>query len=302
MLIDKIIKSYSSTEKWPEWTNSLKISSFYRHLLVHISVPLLKYTHLFDNKLISGRTDSRVIVSLTSFPARINIVVYSIISLLRQTIKPRKIVLWLSKEQFSNKTDLPTKLLELEKYNLEIRFVEGDLKSHKKYYYAFKEFANDYVMLADDDIFYPADTIEQLIENMDSYSVNCSYGRILTYGSDGHLIPYNNWRYTSDIYSESDYFFGTGGGTLLKPSSLYKDTCNKDLFMSLCPKADDIWLNAMVRLANLNIKRVRTGLIFPLQTKSGVSLASVNLAQNYNDIQINRVNEYYLRTNKKQVF
>src|SRR5690606_22827294 len=71
-----------------------------------------------------------VVVSLTSFPARINTVWLVIESLLRQKVKPDKLILWLSKDQFSSIDVLPKRLKSQILRGLEIRFVEGDLRSH----------------------------------------------------------------------------------------------------------------------------------------------------------------------------
>lgn len=45
---------------------------------------------------------SNVIISLTSFPQRIDVVYITITTLLKQTFKPGKIMLWLAEEQFPN--------------------------------------------------------------------------------------------------------------------------------------------------------------------------------------------------------
>lgn len=59
----------------------------------------------------------KIIVSLTSFPARINIVVKTIKTLLTQTLKPDAVILWLAPEQFPNgEKDLPQELLDLKQY------------------------------------------------------------------------------------------------------------------------------------------------------------------------------------------
>src|SRR5690554_3260312 len=54
-----------------------------------------------------------LIVSFTSFPARIKKVHLVVESILRQTVLPHRIILWLSKEQFPTEKSLPKKLLEL---------------------------------------------------------------------------------------------------------------------------------------------------------------------------------------------
>src|SRR5574343_906457 len=104
--------------------------------------------------------DKKVIVSLTSFPGRVQDVWIVIECLFRQTFKADKIILWLSESQF-NGIELPQRLLDQKKRGLEIRFVEDDLKSHKKYIYALNEYKNDYVITVDDDLYYD----NQLIEN-----------------------------------------------------------------------------------------------------------------------------------------
>ena len=54
----------------------------------------------------------KVIISLTSYPARIDTVHLTIRSILRQTVQADKILLWLSIEEFPNKyADLPQNLL-----------------------------------------------------------------------------------------------------------------------------------------------------------------------------------------------
>ena len=47
--------------------------------------------------------EKQLIVTLTSFPERINEVHLCINTLLNQTLKPDKIILWLAEEEFPNK-------------------------------------------------------------------------------------------------------------------------------------------------------------------------------------------------------
>ena len=128
-------------------------------LLVNILFPV------FYRKLPQKGTNnkSEIIVSLTSFPERINTVWMTITSLLLQTHKPCKIILWLSKEQFEN-TILPQKLVQLKKYGLEIKWCD-DLKPHKKYFYCMQEYSDKCIVIADDDVFYPKNHLKILWEN-----------------------------------------------------------------------------------------------------------------------------------------
>ena len=112
--------------------------------------------------------ENDLVVSLTTFPARVNYVWQVVECMLRQTICPSKIILWLSKDQFTSKSDIPESLRKREGSIFEIRMVEGDIRSHKKYYYAAKEFPNSKIFIVDDDIYYP-NKLERQIEEISKY-------------------------------------------------------------------------------------------------------------------------------------
>ena len=57
-----------------------------------------------------NKRSQKVIVSLTSYPKRINTVWITIETLLRQSFKPDKIILWLATDQFDGIESLPTEL------------------------------------------------------------------------------------------------------------------------------------------------------------------------------------------------
>lgn len=267
------------------------------HLPLHFNILSSRYR-------CSGKKGD-VIVSLTSYPARINSVWIVIESLLRQSVTPRTIYLWLSLEQFPNK-ELPKKLLALQERGLEIRFVEGDIRSHKKYYYVFQEHPNDLVLLVDDDIIYPSDLINSLVIARTSLNfdkiITHKYGYRMKWNYDGRLLPYNNWGSFYSAYTSNDLFFGSGGGTLVRPSDFYKDVLNLDLALKLCPKADDIWLNAMARLGGCKYIKVQDGPILSIQNKDDMPLYKQNIGQGQNDIQLSAVSNHYLNTINKNPF
>jgi len=236
-----------------------------------------------------------ITVSLTSFPARIENVWIVIQCFLRQTYMPKNIILWLSKNQFPNELkDIPSKLKTLIGNRFQICFVDGDIRSHKKYYYVCKDHPNDLIFLADDDIFYPSDIIERTYnEHLDNEdAVICNYGYRIRY-EENILSPYNSWNRINKRTQGYDLFFGSGGGTLLQPKKMYKDLTNIDLALKLTPIADDIWLNTMCRLKQLPYVILSNGLILPVLTKSDITLAQENLGQNQNDVQINAIIKHY---------
>ena len=90
-----------------------------------------------------------LIVTLTSFPARINEIHYTIYSLLNQRLKPDKVVLWLAEEQFPNKEeDLPNNLLKLKSNGLTIEWCD-DIKSYKKLIPALEKYPKDFLVIDD---------------------------------------------------------------------------------------------------------------------------------------------------------
>ena len=236
-----------------------------------------------------------VIVSLTSFPARINNVWQVVECMLRQTFQPSKIILWLSKEQFPNLEDIPNSLRIRESELFEIRMVEGDIRSHKKYYYAAKEFPNSFIFLIDDDIYYPTDLLEKVwtahLKYPDAIISNYSYR--IRFSDMGILpLPYKEWDIIYESTIDYNIFFGSGGGTLFQPATLYKDLTNLNLSMQLTPQADDIWLNTMARLNHVPVFVISEGLLLPIKITSNTCLSTDNLSGN-NDHQISAVIQHY---------
>ena len=118
-----------------------------------------------NNPIILSTKKSDVVVSLTSFPGRINEVYIVIQSMLRQTLLPKKIILWLSKEQFKD-IKLPLNLTSLINDIFIIKFVEGDIRSHKKYFYVLSEYSDCKIIIIDDDLFYPSDMVEKMVPGL----------------------------------------------------------------------------------------------------------------------------------------
>lgn len=192
-LIDNIVKIHGSTIRYNQFFKKLKIDSLVRAIIVLVGNCILPYirsssklNEYNENQKIDGK---KIIVSLTTFPARINKVSIVIESLINQTHKPNKIILWLSKDQFKDLSTLPPNLIKYLERGLDIRFVDGDIKSHKKYFYSFQEYPHDLVILVDDDILYESTFVEHLIEGMDDSTIKCRYAFRITKSSDGKLLP-----------------------------------------------------------------------------------------------------------------
>ncbi|HBN04506.1 MAG TPA: hypothetical protein DD434_01775 [Bacteroidales bacterium] len=245
----------------------------------------------------SNKTGNRVIVSLTSFPARINNLWLVVETILRQTRKPDKIILWLSKEQFTTSDKLPEELLILQTRGLDIRLMGGDIRSHKKYYYSLLEYPNDTIITVDDDVFYNSQIIEHLINCSKMYpNTICCTNSILITHENKVLLPYNKWRKCDETNSPSLNIFPIGVGGVLYPPKVFNDEITeKEAFMKFCPTADDVWLRTMSLLTRT--KAVQTqykSLYLPVKNKNNKTLHSVNL-HGPNDMQIQQVSQYCIK-------
>ncbi|MEI8129528.1 MAG: hypothetical protein WCG95_07935 [bacterium] len=307
-MIDFFDRIYSKADSNYFIVNKLKLYSvirFFIRLFVNISIPLwYKFTR--TPKLANRKySNKRVIVSLTSFPTRINRVWLVSESMLRQKYQPSAIILWLSKEQFKSKKELPKSLLGLEKNGLQIRLCEEDLKSHKKYYYALKEFTDDLILTVDDDIFYPTTLVKDLIELNNNFPKSiCCHRACLIQKTDNYILPYTDWKDLKTFNGPNTQIFQTsGGGTLFPPNSLYKDVLNENLIRRLCFNADDIWLNMMSRLNSTTlVKSNYYSACIPILFRNDIKLASLNVENYENDIQLDRIRNYYLQVNGKDIF
>lgn len=242
-----------------------------------------------------AKTERQIIVSLTSFPKRVGNLWLVIETLLRQTVVPNKIILWLSKDQFpEGLAILPDSLKSQQNDVFEIRFVEGDIRSHKKYLYAFREYPNEYVITVDDDIMYPTTMIESLLKSKAEHPENviCRYGFIMQYDKIGNTLGFSKW--IEDYEKESvNFCFGSGGGTLFVPKDLYEDVTNIEIALKLAPLADDLWLNAMTFLAGAKNLVISKDLLMPVLTKGNERLCDVNVGANKNDEQLFNIIDYY---------
>lgn len=207
----------------------------------------LRTQHLHPNGLNTRLRNKKVIVSLTSFPARIEDVWIVIECLFRQTYKADRIILWLSKPQFED-VEIPYKLLKQKKRGLEIRFVEGDLRAHKKYFYAVQEFQQDIMITVDDDVFYHKNVIQALMLGHSKFPdfIVANRAHQITFDSENNKIkPYRKWLHNVKRKEPSFLYVPTGvGGVLYPPHSLSDKLFNEEVIKEICFQADDLWLKA----------------------------------------------------------
>lgn len=223
------------------------------------------------------KREKRIIVSLTSYPGRINAVPATIGSLLNQTMKPDLIVLWLGEEKFLN-DKLPSVYDKIRECGVEVRF-RPDLKSHTKYFYAFQEFPDDIIITVDDDLMYRNTLVEELYRSYEKYPDCVSALRVhkIRFNDDFTIKPYVEWiyEYSGAIGSKSHRYFATGvGGVLYPPHLLHPEVLNLSAIQTYCHNHDDLWLKVMEVMNDVKVvlaadsKKENNGSISGTQTSA----------------------------------
>lgn len=206
-----------------------------------------------------NKRNPKIIVSLTSFPKRMTDIHFCLYSLLKQNFKPDEVILWLSEEEFPNKeNDLPESVLSLRKNGLSIKWCEN-IRSYKKLIPCLREYPDDFIVTADDDIFYPENWLECLWQYHLKYPdcVISQRSRKIEVDSNNSFKPYETWKLIKNDVKESYLNLCTcGSGTLFFPDSLSENVVKQEIFQKISPTSDDLWFWAMAVLNKVKIKAI----------------------------------------------
>lgn len=244
-----------------------------------------------------GLREIPVVVSLTSYRERFHMIPAALYSLMNQSLKPDRIILWLdgSTEDLPN---LPYEITRFIKNGLEIRFVK-DLKSYTKVIYAFKEFSDSIIVTADDDIYYRKDWLKRLYYSYITYPEDIHVHRAhRVIINNGKILPYEKWE--KQINNETAGFdkFLTGvGGVLYPPNCFSSEVYREDIFLKYSPFNDDLWFWIMALVHNRKIRVVKNHyktllIIDILNHLSGENLYTSN-KNGGNDLQLDNLMKLY---------
>lgn len=283
------------------------------YILFRLMTPLRTIVRKHGNFILPGylkrhscspKICKRLLVSFTSYPARINDVWKVVECLKKQTVLPEKIILWLSYDQFKDRSSIPEEILRQEDGLFEVRLVEGDIRSHKKYYYAFQQFPDWAIITCDDDVYYDKNMIKRLVETAKLFPgcVIANHSTEILFDGKGDVLPYCNWSTIEKPHLTRNRLQIGIGGVLYPPHSLDEMVLDMNVFMSVAPHADDIWLNAMARLKKTPVVQTsKWFLSLPVVGKSS-SLSDINNGENKNNIQIQALRKYLLEIRKIDIY
>lgn len=257
------------------------------------------YVHAAPKRYALNRQErkTRIIVSLTSYPGRFAHIHTALKSIMLQTVKPDKIIVWLDEDVSRHR--FTAKMLDLEQYGIEYRAMPGDLKPHKKYIHAMREFPEDIIITVDDDLIYAKDVIETLLKTHERYPKAVCARRVhkITKKPDGEIASYNDWLGEYCAYDTPAHdLVATGvGGVLYPPHCLYEAAFDEALITDLSLKADDIWLKFMELLNGTYVVWAPCRIPMPdlIEKEQETSLRSENVTQNRNDVYFANVQSYF---------
>lgn len=238
-----------------------------------------------------------VIISLTSYPARLKNLHIVIRSLLKQKVAAEKIILYLGLD--TKESDIPEKLKKLTKYNFQIKKGYEDIKPHKKYFFAMQEYPNHTIITVDDDLIYDKNLVKNLIECA-KRNPGCICARrvnLITKDENGNLNPYSKWKWEyKNITTPSHVLIATGCGGILYPPHLFsKETFDLQAIKENSLNTDDIWLKFMELKNDIKVVFSNNKVIHPLTLRhtqeSGLLQTNTN-GENRNDINIEKMQEF----------
>ena len=230
----------------------------------------------------------RLLVSITSYRPRFDSLHLTLRCLLNQTIRPDALILWVASEEAG---DLPQKVRMLERYGLVIEGTD-DIRSYKKLVPILRQEPGSIIVTADDDAFYPSNWLEGLVTAAadDPGCVYCYRARTIVIRGET-VLPYREWPLAGRS-ARGDLIMPTGvGGVLYPPCALDIRATDAELFMRLCPTADDLWFYWMARQMRTNVAVVsQPDLHVSWPDVRGGSLALTNVAGGANDRQFRALN------------
>ncbi len=239
--------------------------------------------------------ERQIIVSLASYRKRYGTVGIVLKSLLFQTVKADRIIVWLDADIPENK--ITEEMKAFSGYGVEYRHTSDELKAHKKYYYAMKEFPDEYIITVDDDVVYP-DTLIESLWKAHLQNPGCICARRIhkmTFYRSGKLRPYLDWLWEFQSRVPSCLYCATGGsGILYPPHSLHETVFDMERLKSCCLDADDLWLKIAGLKKGTRVAWAKNHLILPESApfSQGEALYFSNMAGG-NDAALDRLRSQF---------
>lgn len=193
---------------------------------------------------------NKIIVAMTSYPARIKTTGKAIFSIIRQKHfnKNFHFVLVLSYEEFPKyEQDLPLDIRLMSDNNVIELIWYKNIKSHKKLMPVLAKYPDNAILVVDDDIIRESDWCETFLKDHTAHPTDIIAGLVL-YTLDETtqtFVRHKNFKFGYDCYGKiiKNGRPANGAGGTLYPAHTFTDKrfFDEQLFMSLSPTSDESW-------------------------------------------------------------
>ncbi|STO96747.1 hypothetical protein [Helicobacter canis] len=247
-----------------------------------------------------------VLVSLTSFPARLPYLHHTLYSILTQDYKDFHIALFLSSSEIAP-SKLPLILKIFARLGLlSIHFVEENLRAYKKLFYALQLYPEHIIITIDDDQIYAPNTISLLLESYARFPraihTNWTYDAAFL----AEILGIDPAQYLPIIKENSPHLALASvgvSGVLYPPSPFSQEFFNTQAIVSLAPYNDDLWFYVMSVLNDVPKVLVKNALEHPKESSIAIdespNLWEINCEQHRNYDQLRALLEAYPQARAK---
>lgn len=229
------------------------------------------------------------VVSLTTFDRRLDTVFYTLETIGAGTLRPSRLVLWIADTLLLQ--GLPPSLTRLVERGLEVRGTD-DVGPHTKYFPQVLSQPDPSLPLvtADDDVLYPRQWLQGLVAAATALPevIHCYRAHVYGFEANGRLSAYVGWPACRSAEPSHRHFSTGVSGALFPVAMQHALRSAGDGFRSCCPRADDIWLNAVAwreRIPVCQVQRFGRS-FFEIPGTRAHGLANDNVQHGGNDDQL----------------
>lgn len=234
--------------------------------------------------------------SMTTYPARFKSALTAIESIQNQTIKPKALVINISEEDWLL---AERDLIRQAKFKFKGWVIANpckNLKPANKIIPTAKKYGDQIIVTFDDDIVYPKNRVEELIQKHKEYPDHpIAYRTRLVKFDKESPMPYGSWHISHGDNVPNKLNFPTSvSGSLYPPNFFPESFFNVEKYIELSHDNDDIWTYFHVLLKGSSFVKGGTELVPPGVPGSQESaLWKSNVGKGGNDAIIQRLeNEY----------
>lgn len=243
-----------------------------------------------------------ILISLTSTQARLPFTHLTILSLLRQSVIPDKIILWLSEDPYLmdngiKKHEVPMELRKLQGELFSIQWTDN-IGSYRKLIPTLKQYGLDSraVLTVDDDVYYRPTFLSHLYRNhlVHPTHILCRLSRKVCWITPSEFAPYESWPVINESQTRQDVIPVGQQGILYPPGSLDGATLDVHTLKDLCPSSDDLWFRLMSLMKGTPISTMVHPRYSRLTRNTDIlPLWKRNLDEKHNDKQLAALERVY---------